>query len=82
MWEKLALLPLAFQSIVCPSRTSDTVLLVLLSWLAGFGCGVAAAALILSPGLRGCLLRALALALREVVPAAVPRTDRLQRYRQ
>ena len=78
MWEKLALLPLAFQSVVCPSRTSDTVLLVILSWIAGFCCGVAVAALILSPGLRGCLLRALAVALREVAPAVVPRTDRLR----
>ena len=82
MWDKLALLPLAFQSIVCPSRTSDTVLLILLSWIAGFCCGAVVASLILSPGLRGCLLRALAFALREAVPAAVPRTDRLQRYRQ
>ena len=87
MWDRLALLPLAFQSIVCPSRTSDTVLLIILSWVAGFfagGCiaALSIAALILSPGLRRCLIRATAFALQEAVPEGLPRSDRLQRYRQ
>lgn len=82
MWEKVALLPLAFQSLICPSRTSDTILLVLLSWFAGCLCGSALTALVLSPSLRRCLVRAAAFALREAIPEGGPGFDRLQRYRQ
>lgn len=82
MWDKLTLLPLFFQSWVCPSRTSDVVLLCLLTWAVGVITGAVATALILSPGLRRFLLRGLAFVLVEVVPEAARRTDRLQRYRQ
>ena len=81
MWDRLALLPLAFIDRV-PISTSDTVLLIILSWVAGFFAGSCIAALILSPGLRRCLIRATAFALQEAVPEGLPRSDRLQRYRQ
>ncbi len=82
MWDKLALAPFALQGWLCPSRTSDTVLLVLLAWLVGLWCGVVATAVCLSPSLRRCLLRGIAFALQEAQPTASGSLDRLQRYRQ
>jgi len=87
MWDKLAVLPFAFQSLICPSRTSDTLLLALLAWIFGLCCGSVITALALSPGLRRCLARAIASALHEPGIGFPPaerliRADRLSRYRQ
>ena len=82
MWDKLALAPFALQGWLCPSRTSDTVLLVLLAWFVGLWCGCLGTAVVLSPSLRRCLLRGIAFALQEAQPAGPASLDRLQRYRQ
>lgn len=80
MWERIALAPFALQSLICPSRSSDTILFGLLAWGFGVCCGSLATALILCPGLRRCLLRGLFFALQEAAPQE-HRFDRLQRYR-
>lgn len=82
MWDKLALAPFALQGWLCPSRTSDTVLLALLAWFFGLWCGVLITSLVLSPSLRRCLLRGVAFALQEAQPGGQGHFDRLQRYRQ
>ncbi len=81
MWDKVALIPFALQSLVCPSRTSDTLLLAIVAWAGGVLCGVVATSLILSPSLRRCLVRGLYFALHESQPSSAY-TDRLRRYRQ
>lgn len=89
MLEKLALAPLAFQSLICPNRSSDTILLAICAWGCGAVCGCVVTALVLSPSLRRFLLRAASLALQEAAPVVVETrphsgagVDRLQRYRQ
>ena len=79
-WERLAVAPFALQSLLCPSRGSDTLLLLLLGWTLGFFCGAFLVAICLSPQLRRGILRVLFYALQETV-VEVPRGDRLQRYR-
>lgn len=85
MWfERLAFAPLALQNLLCPSRSSDTILLFALGWICGALFGALITALALSPGLRRCILRGLLVALQEtVVVGENPRggVDRLQRYR-
>ena len=81
MWDKVALFPFALQSLICPSRTSDTLLLAIVAWACGLLCGAAGATLILSPSLRRFLVRGLFFALQESQPAPAF-TDRLRRYRQ
>ena len=79
--ESLALIPLALQNLVCPSRSSDTILLFLVAWVSGAACGCLFTALCLSANLRRCLLRGLLFALQEGVTGAAAGGDRLQRYR-
>ena len=81
MWDRLTLVPLALSNWLCPSRTSDTILLALVAWCFGVATGASITAVLLSPWLRRCLLRGAAFALAEAVPELRP-TDRLQRYRQ
>lgn len=85
MWDKLAVIPFAFQGLFCPSRTSDTLLLALVAWILGVAFGSLVTAVILSPGLRRCIFRAIAYALHEAAPTGEHsgrvRTDRLERYR-
>lgn len=80
MWDKLALLPFSMQSLVCPSRTSELILLGLLFWICGFFCGGLLAALVLSPGLRRGIARLLVFVLHEHTPPVNTRASRLQRY--
>ena len=79
--ESLAFIPLALQNLVCPSRSSDTILLFLVAWVSGAACGCLLTALILSATLRRCLLLGLLFALQEGVTGATGGGDRLQRYR-
>ena len=82
MWERAALLPLALQSFLCPSRASEAILLGLACWCCGFFCGAAVVALALSPWLRRVLARFLLVALQEPF-GGYPgngRRDRLLRY--
>lgn len=81
MWlERLALAPFAIQSLLCPARSSDTILLLLLGWTLGFISGGLVVALVLSSAFRRGILRVLFYALQETV-AEPGRGDRLQRYR-
>lgn len=82
MWDRLAIAPFALQSWLCPSRTSDTVLLGLFAWFLGVLCGSFCTALALSPSLRRYLLRGLQYALAEAAPDRPRGVDRLKRYRQ
>ena len=82
MWlDRLAFAPLALQNLLCPSRSSDTILLLALGWICGAVFGALATALALSPALRRCILRGFLFALQETVGGEAPRVDRLQRYR-
>ena len=71
MLDWLALAPVALQSLVCPNRTSDTILFALVALGFGVLCGAVVASLLLSPALRRFLLRAATLALQEAVPRGV-----------
>ena len=79
MLDKLGLLPFALQSLICPSRTSELLLLGLGCWFWGFACGVFTA-LILSPSLRLFLLRLLQLTVGNLDAGPGPGVHRLQRY--
>lgn len=81
-WERLAVAPFALQSLLCPSRGSDTILLLLLGWAVGFCSGALLVALCLSPQLRRGILRVVYYLLQEtVIEVPRPGGDRLQRYR-
>ena len=82
MWDRLASLPWGIQSLFCPSRASESLLLAIGAWLLGFFCGSFITALFLSPLLRRILTKVVAVVAYELAPVNIRgREGRLARYR-
>ena len=81
MWSQLALLPSLLQSVVCPARTTDLLLIGLLAWLCGLATGSVATAFALSPRLRHSVWVAfLAVLSEQTLVRSLPAGNRLRRY--
>ncbi len=82
MWDAWTFSSSGVQSLICPSRASESLLLAIAFWILGACFGSFITAICLSPLLRRVLARVFAVVVFELSPLHNPRReDRLARYR-
>lgn len=82
MWDAWTFFPSGVQSLFCPSRASESLLLAIAFWILGACFGSFITAICLSPLLRRVLAKVFAVVVFELSPIQNPRReDRLARYR-